>query len=148
MEATDIVAEVLNVYVVRREEEVDPAFRVDRKRASGGRDGGFYHRLDREAGEGLSVGVEPIVLLFAPENMSGYVVSGLVRVKLYGLPPAGDGGCLGVDGGDGADEVTDNPFLGALPGAVPYGVDRDIGGEDRSHVVFQVNKFRRAFVFF
>lgn len=147
MKPAHIVAKILNVHVVRRQQEVHPILGVYRQRPCGGGHRRFYHGLYGEAGERLPVGVETVVLLLAHVDGPRNIGAGLIGVELYGFPPAGNGRRLGGRGGDGVDEFADNSFLGALPRAVPNGVDGNIRGEDGAHVVFEVDEFRRAFVF-
>lgn len=147
MEAADVVAEVLHVHVIRRQQEVDAALRVDREGARRGGDGGLDDRLDGEAREGLPVGAAAVALLGADADAAGDVGAGLVGVEGHGAPPGGHGGGLRGGGGDGGDEVADDALLGCAPHAVPDWVDGDVGGEDWAHVVFQLHEFRRPLVF-
>lgn len=87
------------------------------------------------------MGVEAVVLLRAEAHVSGDVGAGLVGVEAEGGPPAIDGGGLGSDGRDGAEEGADYPLLGWLPRAVPERMDGYVGGEDGAHVVAEVHEF-------
>ncbi|GER35039.1 glycosyl hydrolase superfamily protein [Striga asiatica] len=148
VEAAHVVAEVLDVHVVRRQQEVDAALGVDREGARGGGDRRFYDRLHGEARELPPVGVEPVVLLRPDPDGSGGVGAGLVGVEPDGPPPAGDRRPPETGSGYGADELADDALLGAAPRTVPNGVDGDVAGEDGAHVIPHCDEFRRALVLF
>ncbi|KAL7001658.1 hypothetical protein U1Q18_002809 [Sarracenia purpurea var. burkii] len=118
VETTDVLAEILNVHVFRCEEE------------------------------GLAVGVKPVVLLLPEPDRSRDVCAGLVRVELDRFPPAGNRRALGIDFGDGVDELPDDPLLVLLPSPVPNGVDGDVRRQNRAHVVLQMDELRRPFILF
>ncbi|GAB4858741.1 hypothetical protein Ancab_010215 [Ancistrocladus abbreviatus] len=136
VEATDLIAEVLDVDVWGSEEEVEAALLGDGERFGGSGDGGFQDGLEGQAGEGFSVGVEAVVLFGTEGNGAGYVCPRLVGVEADGVPPAGYGRFWGGMGRDGGDEFADYPFLGYM------------AREDWTHVVFEVDEFRGAFEFF
>lgn len=92
------------------------------------------------------MGVETVILLHAEPNRAGDIGPGLVGVELNGTPPAGNGGVLGPDGGDGSDEPAYNLLLSPSPGAVPDGVDGDVVGEDGAHVVLEVDELGGALI--
>ncbi|KAG0472809.1 hypothetical protein HPP92_014281 [Vanilla planifolia] len=128
-------------------EEVESAAGVDRERARAGGYGCANDGLYGEAGELLSVGIVAIILFGAEAYLGCDVGAGAVGVEANGAPPAGNGGLGGGGGGgDRADEGTYDSFLSGGPSAVPNRVDGDVGGEDRAHVVLEVDKLRRAFV--
>lgn len=79
-------------------------------------------------------------------HIPGNISAGLISVQLNCLPPPGDGRRFGIHGGDGCNELPDNPLLGVRPPAVPYRINGDIGGENRAHMILQVDEIRGALV--
>nr|GME15657.1 hypothetical protein Csa_3G176325 [Ipomoea batatas] len=127
-------------------QEVNPALRVDRYGAGRGSQGGFNHGLDAQPGQRFPVRAKPVVLLGAEPHVPRNVGAGLVRVELGGFPPRGERGRGGVGGGEGDNEVADNPLLSVPPTAVPDGVNGDVGGENGAHVVLEMDEVRGALV--
>ena len=91
--------------------------------------------LDRETGEGSTVGVEPVGSFRAEADVAGDVGAGLVGVEGDGAPPLGDRGRRSGVVGEGADEGTEDVFLAGRPGPVPEYMDDHVGGENGTHVV-------------
>lgn len=86
------------------------------------------------------MGVVPVVLFGAETDGFGDVGAGLVGVELDGAPPAGDGRGFGVDGGDRVDELADDFLLDFTPPSVPDDVDGDVGCQDWTHMVFEMDE--------
>nr|GMD50039.1 protein LOW PSII ACCUMULATION 2, chloroplastic [Ipomoea batatas]GME09335.1 protein LOW PSII ACCUMULATION 2, chloroplastic [Ipomoea batatas] len=114
--------------------------------AGRGSQGGFNHGLDAQPGQRFPVRAKPVVLLGAEPHVPRNVGAGLVRVELGGFPPRGERGRGGVGGGEGDNEVADNPLLSVPPTAVPDGVNGDVGGENGAHVVLEMDEVRGALV--
>lgn len=81
-------------------------------------------------------------------DITGNVGSGLISVELDGFPPTGDGRPFRINGGERADEIADNTLLGVGPPAIPNRINGYICRENRTHVIFQMDKLRRALILF
>uniref|UniRef100_A0A0A0LB37 Uncharacterized protein n=1 Tax=Cucumis sativus TaxID=3659 RepID=A0A0A0LB37_CUCSA len=148
MKPTNLPTEILYINVIGSQQKVQSVLGIYRQRPGFRGHSAFNHRLNGQPSQRFPMGVKTVILLFSKADRPGNVGSSLVGVELNSPPPAKDRRGFGIMGRDGVDELTNDFLLISLPRAVPDNVNGYISGENRAHVVLQMDELRRALVFF